>query len=100
MTVDRRFGSKHPRHASIEYGLNYGFVAETMAADGCEIDAYIVGVLEPLDSFEGECIGIIHRYDDVEDKLIVALFGQNFSDEEIAKMTDFQEQFFKSTLIR
>lgn len=100
VTVDRRLGSKHPKHPSIEYELNYGFVQETMAADGREIDAYIVGVLEPLDSFEGQCIAIIRRQDDVEDKLIVAPMGHNFSDQEIVKMTNFQERFFRSSLIR
>lgn len=71
-----------------------------MAPDGHEIDAYIVGVSEPLDSFEGQCIAILHRHDDIEDKLIVAPPGKDFSDQEIINMTSFQEQFFKSTLIR
>lgn len=100
VTVDRRLGSKHPRHASIEYELNYGFIPGTIAADLHEIDAYIVGVREPLDSFEGQCIAIIHRHDDLEDKLVVAPIGQKFSDQEIVQMTNFQEQFFRSTLIR
>lgn len=98
--VDRQIGSKHPTNASIEYELNYGFVPGTLAADDHEIDAYIVGVLEPVDSFAGQCIAIIHRHDDVEDKLVVAPTGQNFSDEEVLRLTNFQERFFKSTLIR
>lgn len=100
VTVDRRLGSKHPKHASIEYELNYGYVSGTMAGDGHEIDAYIVGIWEPLDSFEGQCIAIVHRQDDVEDKLVVAPIGQKFSDQKIVQMTNFQEQFFSSILIR
>ena len=100
VTVDRQIGSKHPTNASIEYELTYGFVPGTPAADGHEIDAHIVGVLEPVYSFSGQCIAIIHRHDDVEDKLIVALIGQNFSDEDILRLTNFQERFFKSSLIR
>jgi inorganic pyrophosphatase len=97
--VDRQLGSKHPRYASIEYELNYGFVPETMAADGHEIDAYLIGVTEPVDEFEGQCIAIVHRKDDVEDKLIVAPVGTNFNDEEIMEKVNFQERFFNLTLI-
>lgn len=84
----------------MEYELNYGFIPETKAADGGEIDAYIVGVFEPVAVFEGQCIAILHRLDDVEDKLIVSPIGQVFSNEEIVEMTQFQEQFFISTLLR
>jgi inorganic pyrophosphatase len=35
------------------------------------LDAYVLGVLEPLDEFTGRCIAIIHRINDNDDKLIV-----------------------------
>jgi hypothetical protein len=38
------------------YPVNCGHVPETMAPDGCEIDAYLLGVNEPVERFHGRCI--------------------------------------------
>ena len=69
VTVDRPIGY---RHGDLVYPVNYGYIPGVFAADGEEQDAYILGVSEPLTSFTGTVIGIIHRHDDVEDKLVVA----------------------------
>ena len=50
--IDRPLGSKHPKHNFI-YPLNYGFIPNTIAGDGEEIDAYIIGEFEPLETYEG-----------------------------------------------
>lgn len=97
--MDRPLGAKHPKHGW-EYLLNYWFVPETLAPDGEEVDAYILGVNEPLDEFEGICIAIIHRTNNDDDKLIVVSEGQEFSDEQIKALTDFQEKFFESIIVR
>lgn len=97
--MDRPLGSKHPKW-DFEYPINYGFLPNTKAADGEEIDAYVLGVAEPIEEFAGVCIAIIHRLNDNDDKLIIAPAGQNFTDEEIRRLTDFQEKFFKSVIIR
>ena len=97
--IDRPLGSKHPTHELV-YEANYGFVPDQMAPDGEFLDAYILGEPEPLSRFEGECIAVIHRLDDNEDKLIVVPPGVNFTDEQIRKCTEFQEQFFQSVIIR
>ena len=57
--IDRPMGSKHPKHGFI-YPVNYGFVPNTISGDGEELDCYLLGVFEPVESFEGECIAIIH----------------------------------------
>ena len=44
----------------------------TLAPDGEEMDAYIIGIDYPIDRFYGKCIAIIERLDDVENKLVVA----------------------------
>lgn len=98
--VDRPIGSVHPTHSHLTYGLNYGYVPDTVAADGHEIDAYLLGLKFPVEEYLGHCIAIIHRKNDVEDKLVVAPFGEFFSDGEILAQTHFQEQFFTTTLIR
>lgn len=41
-------------------------------------------------------VAIIHRYDDVEEKWVVAPEGMSFSKEEIMKQVSFQEQYFDS----
>ena len=97
--VDRPLGSCHPEHPDLIYPVNYGFVKGTLAADGEEQDAYIVGVYEPLSEFTGRIIAVIHRQDDVENKWVVAPEGVTFTREEIKEMTFFQEQYFNSKII-
>jgi inorganic pyrophosphatase len=97
--IDRPLGSKHPKHGFI-YCLNYGFIPDTVAPDGEEIDAYVLGVFEPIDEFEGVCIAIIHRTNDDDDKLVIVSEGLNYSDEQIRALTEFQERFFESEIIR
>jgi len=97
--IDRPLGTKHPKWDSI-YGVNYGFVPNTKAPDGYEIDAYVLGINEPIDEFEGICIAIIHRINDDDDKLIIVPENKSFSDEEIINLTNFQEKFFKSIIMR
>lgn len=97
--IDRPLGSRHPRHGFI-YPLNYGFVPGVPAPDGEELDAYVLGVFEAVEEFEGRCIAVIHRLDDADDKLVLAPEGRQFSDEQILALTEFQERFFKPVIIR
>lgn len=97
--IDRKLGSLHPKHGFM-YMLNYGYIPDTISGDGEELDAYVIGVFEPVEEFEGEVIAIIHRTNDDDDKLIVAPAGKNYSDDAIRALTEFQEQYFESTIIR
>ena len=97
--IDRQLGTKHPKHGFM-YMLNYGFIPNTKSADGEELDAYLVGVFEPVEEFDGHVIAIIHRTNDDDDKLVVASKGIDYSDDAIREMTEFQERFFKSIIIR
>ena len=96
VTVDRPLGSYHPKHPDIYYPINYGCVPGIMAPDGEEQDAYILGVDVPVETFTGRVIAIIHRYDDVEEKWVVAPEGMAFSNEEFEAAVHFQEQYFDS----
>lgn len=82
------------------YMLNYGFIPGTICGDGEELDAYVVGVFEPVEKFEGHIIAIVHRTNDDDDKLIVSPKGVDYSDDAIRAMTEFQERFFESVIIR
>lgn len=99
VVMDRQLGSKHPKHGFV-YECNYGYLPDTVAADGEEIDAYVLGVTEPLEKFTGTCVAIIHRTNDVEDKLVVVPKGISLTDEEIRTQTHFQEQWFESVIVR
>ncbi len=99
VTVDRPLGSKHQKYDYL-YPVNYGYLKGVLAPDGEEVDAYILGINKPLGKFKGKCIAVIHRTDDDDDKLIVVSEGQYFSDDQIKKITKFQEKFFSSNIIR
>ena len=92
--VYRPLGSKHPKFSEILYPINYGFVPNTLAEDGEEIDAYIVGVDFPVEEFIGNVIAVIIRKNDVENKLVVAPDNTSFTKDEIYKQVLFQERFF------
>lgn len=97
--IDRALNSKHPKHGFV-YEANYGFVPDTKAPDGEELDAYLLGVNEPTEEYAGRCVAVIHRTNDDDDKLIIIPDGTEISDEDILKATHFQEQFFKSEILR
>ena len=99
VTMDRPLGSKHPKHGFI-YPVNYGYIPNTISGDGEELDAYVLGVHNPLETFEGKVIAIIHRLNDNDDKLVVVPQDKNYTNDQIIALTEFQERFFKSEIIR
>ena len=98
--IDRPVGSRHPRYSDMIYPVNYGYVEGVIAGDDEEQDVYVIGTNEPIETFEGKVIAIFHRFDDAEDKWIVSLDDSDYSNEEILKAINFQEQFFDGELIR
>lgn len=98
VVFDRPLGSKHPKYGFV-YPVNYGYIPNTMSGDGKEVDVYYLGVDTPLQEAEGKCIAIIHRENDVEDKLVVVPEGVTFTNKEIMEKVSFQEQWFESTVI-
>ena len=97
--IDRQLGTKHPKHGFM-YMLNYGFIPGTISGDGEELDVYLLGVFEPVTEYQGEVIAYIHRINDDDDKLIVVPEGVSYSDDAIRALTEFQERFFESEIIR
>ena len=94
--IDRPIGHVHK---GMVYPVNYGYIPGLMAGDGEEQDAYVLGVSQPLSSFDGKVIGAIRRKDDVEDKLIVAPPGTEFHQGQIMEAVRFQEQYFDTYII-
>lgn len=97
--IDRPIKSKHPKYG-FEYPVNYGYVPFTKSGDGEELDAYVLMIDEPLKEYVGRCIGVVHRINDDDDKLIIVPETCNLSDEEIEKSIAFQEKWFEHILIR
>ena len=97
--MDRPLGTKHPKHGFV-YPVNYGFIPNTVSGDGEELDAYVLGIDKPLDSFTGRCIAIVHRTNDNDDKLVVVPDGKDITDKEIEEKTKFQEQWFQHVIVR
>lgn len=99
VTVDRPLGSIHPKHPDIQYPVNYGYVVGVMAGDGEEQDAYVLGVDEPVETFVGEVVAVVHRRDDVEDKWVVAGAGTVLSAHAIERQVRFQERYFDTEIL-
>ena len=98
VTIDRPLGSVHPNYPTVVYPVNYGYVAGVLGGDGEEQDAYVLGVDEPIVAFTGQLVAVIHRFDDNEDKWVVAPDGVTFTEAEIRRLTHFQEQYFHTTI--
>lgn len=95
VVVDRPVGYLH---GDLVYPVNYGYIPGVIAGDGEEQDAYILGVSEPVEAFEGRVIGVIRRKNDSEDKLVVAPEGQVYHQARIAEAVHFQERFFDTRI--
>ena len=97
--IDRPLGSLHPEWGFF-YPVNYGYIPGITAPDGDYLDAYVLGVFDPLDEFRGCCIAVIHRLDDKDDKLIVVPEGKSYTVDQIHALTEFQERFFQSIILQ
>ena len=98
VTMDRPIGAIHPKHPEIVYPINYGYIDGLLGGDGEEQDVYVLGETDPLDTYDGVIIAVVHRYDDDECKW-VASDGTPYTKEEIKREVHFQEQFHKSEII-
>ena len=98
VVIDRPLGSKHPKHDFI-YPVNYGYLPNTRAEDGEEIDVYVLGEYEEILHVLGRCIAVVIRKNDTENKLVISTTKYSFSPSEIMQKVWFQERFFDSEII-
>ena len=95
--IDRPIGYVHQKETySLTYPINYGYIPGVLGGDGEEMDVYLLGVDVPVDEFDAHIIAIVHRENDVEDKLVGVPLGVVFTKEEIAAAVHFQEQYYRS----
>ena len=97
--IDRPIGYVHKKeNYNLTYPINYGYIPGVIGGDGEELDVYLLGVDIPVTEYSAKIIGIAHRENDVEDKLIAAPVGFDFTKEEIEQVIRFQEQYYKTTV--
>lgn len=95
--IDRPIGYVHQKGDKVlHYPINYGYIPGVLGGDGEELDVYLLGVTEPVSEYTCKVIGIVHRENDVEDKLIAAPEGMSFTKEQIEQAIHFQEKYYKT----
>lgn len=95
MQVDRPIGYVHQKDTyTLHYPINYGYLPDVLGGDGEELDVYLMGVTTPVTSYTGRIIGIVHRENDVEDKLVMAPTARIFTQDQIARAVQFQERYY------
>ncbi len=93
--IDRPMGYEHVKEKyTLHYDINYGYVPDVLGGDGEELDVYLLGVYEPVSEYTGRIIGVAHRRNDAEDKLIMSPDGMSFTEEEMASLVEFQEKYY------
>jgi len=98
--IDRPIGYHHVKGSkSFTYPINYGEIPGLLGGDGELQDVYVLGVTEPIETFRGRIIAIIHRHNDVEDKWVTCPEGMTFTKAEIEAAVNFQEQYYSSVTI-
>lgn len=96
--IDRPIGSIHPEYPSVTYPINYGYIPNVCSGDGEELDVYLLGIDIPVETYTARIIGIVHRHNDVEDKLVAAPEGFNLDQNKITEAVRFQEQYYETEI--
>lgn len=92
--IDRPIGYAHKK--DIVYPINYGYIPGVLGGDGEELDVYLLGVDEPVTEYLAQIIAIVHRENDVEDKLVAAPDGMRFTKADVEESVHFQEKYYIS----
>lgn len=97
--IDRPVGYVHHKEKySLTYNINYGYIPGVLGGDDEELDVYLLGLDTPVERYTVQIIGIVHRHNDVEDKLIAAPVGMSFAKEEMRAAVNFQEKYYDTEI--
>ena len=97
--IDRPVGYVHKKEKySLVYPINYGYIPGVLGGDSEELDVYLLGVEIPVEEYTAKIIAIVHRHNDVEDKLVAAPENVSFSKAEIEAAVHFQEQYYDTEI--
>ena len=96
--INMPIGSVLSGHQNITYPINHGFLPNIFNSFGKELGIYLIGVDIPVEKYTAQIVGIVHRYNDDEDRLIAVPEGLSYTYSEIFEAIHFQEQYYKSEL--
>ena len=96
--IDSPIGSIRPDRPGLAYPMNCGYIPNASGEDGKGLGVYLLGVEVPVEKYTARIIGIVHRHNDVEDKLVAAPEEWNFTQKEISEAVRFQEQYYESEI--
>lgn len=97
--IDRPVGYVHHKaRYDLHYPINYGYIPHVLGGDDEELDVYVLGLDHPVTTCEGRIVGIVHRANDVEDKLVLSADNRTYTADEIAAAVHFQEQYYQSRI--
>lgn len=95
--IDRPIGYAHTKKGlTFTYPINYGYIPNVIGGDGEELDVYVLGTQEKLKKCRAKVIGIVHRHNDVEDKLVATVDKEIYYQNDIAEMVEFQENRYET----
>lgn len=96
ISIDRPIGHVHKK--DIVYPINYGYIPGVLGGDGEELDVYLLGVDHPVTEYTARIIAIVHRANDIEDKLVAAPHDLQLNAAQIAAGIHFQEKYYDTHL--
>ena len=92
MVIDRPAGSRHPRHPSIEYPINYGFLEGVGSSDGGDLDVWRGTASSP------DLVGIVCTSDSLkQDSEVKLLLG--CTDDEVDAVERFHTNEYMSCIV-
>jgi len=97
--IDRPIGYVHKKNdRTLVYPINYGYIPGVLGGDGEELDVYLLGVDTPVEAYGARVIAVVHRENDVEDKLVAAPEGVAYTASRIADAIRFQEMYYRTRI--
>lgn len=89
ITIDHRKGSVDEN--GVYYPINVGYVENSTLVGGKQ-RVYLLGVRDPIDSYNGEFLGYVKSKGD-DDRIVCGNFTEYFSDEQILSEIDFLDRY-------
>lgn len=97
--IEQKYGTLDQRSDG-EMTVNCGFVSQPASIVDRElIDAYVVGVYQPCDTFTGTVIGLVCHEEDDRMHVLVAPLAVNVKKEDIIEQIGCVEQYYRSRLV-
>lgn len=98
VTVEATYGSFHPQFADTQYPCNYGYVEEILKESGEYVNAYVYGINEPIDTFQGVIIAVIYRKE-TDQPIVVVSKETTYNRQDVINTVGEIEQYYQTKMI-